>query len=172
MEIAGVIILIILVVVAYLGWQFFLRGKPLVLVREASTKRVTGSLARIVPESELVIEVNNDAAKNTITNITVLRELASRLGLSAPQGFKEEALLLTEEEKKEKASVDFAKKFNWENLRWVGEMKLLPNEKTEIAIPAERTKGLSDYIDFQYESKSGLGGSISFFRVNLDLEEE
>ena len=95
------------------------------------------------------------------------RSVALQLGLAAPAGFSAEELPLTEAERKDKAMVAFVKQYNMENLRWVGDVVLPAESKIDFSIPALATSPLAGSIDFQYEAKAGLGGSISQFRVNL-----
>jgi hypothetical protein len=164
--------LIVLVIIAYLSWRFVIRGDALGLVEPNTGDRVSAVVKQINPGKELVIEVTNNNKEHRITEISMLRSLASQLDVSEPTGFKVEALPLTEEDKKNKEMVEFVKEYNKENLRWVGSYKLAPISKTELAIPATVTSlPPSGNIDFQYEGKVGFGGSISFFRVSLDSQE-
>jgi hypothetical protein len=119
----------------------------------------------------LFLEITNNGKERRITEISMPRSVESQLGFSEPSGFKVEALPLTEAEKKDKEMVDFVAQYNRENLRWVGHFTLPAKSKTEFAIPASSASPLSGTIYFQYESKGGLGGSISHFRVNLAEQE-
>lgn len=163
--------IIVLLVIAYLAWRFVVQGDALVLLTPDTGDRVSATVAQIEPGKELVIKVLNDNKENQITQISMLRSLASQLGVSEPPGFKVEALPLTKEDKKNKETVEFVKEYNKDNLRWVGSYKLAPNSATELAIPATFSSLPSGNIDFQYESKVGFGGSISFFRVSLDSKQ-
>lgn len=163
--------LIVLVIITYFAWRFVIHGDALVLVTPETGNWVNAVVKQIDPGKELVIEVTNNNKENRITQISMLRKLASELGVSAPTGFKVEVLPLTEEDKKNKETVEFVKKYNNENLRWVGSFKLAPNSKTELSIPATLASLSGGSIDFQYESKVGFGGSISFFSVSLASQE-
>jgi hypothetical protein len=143
-------------------------GDAIVFLSPAPTKRVTGVVKRLTPGKEIVIEIENDSKKNSVTEISLPRSLAAQLGVSVPSGFKEEALPLTEKEKTNKDSVEFAEKYNRGTLRWAGSFPLTPNGKSELIIPATGSfQNAKGQIDFRYEEKLGFGGSISFFRVKL-----
>ncbi len=162
-----IISVVVLVIVAYFVWRFVVRGDGLVLITHDTGKGVTGVLKNVVPAKELLIEITNNGKERRITQISMPRSVASQLGLTEPSGFRVEELPLTEGEKKDKEMVAFVKQYNKDNLRWVGEFTLPAESKAELAIPAPAISPLAGSIDFQYEGKVGLGGSISHFRVNL-----
>lgn len=164
MKIIGVIVLLL---VAYFVWRFVVAGDPLVLVTQDSGDRVTAVVKRVIPAEALVIAISNNNKENRITQISMLRSVAQKLGVSEPSGFKTEELPLTEDDRKNTETVDFVKQYNIENLRWVGSLELAPNAATELVIPATAVPPISGIIDFQYEARVGFGGSISFFRLNL-----
>lgn len=97
------------------------------------------------------------------------REVADALGASPPDGFVAELMPLTEKEMKDKETVEYVENYNAETLRWGGRVELTPNEVRELRIPATNTMELAGRIDFQYDARVGLGGSISFFSLSLDL---
>lgn len=160
-----------LLIVAYIVWRFVVRGDGLVILTHDTGIGVTGHLDSVVPGEQLLIEITNNGKERHITEISMPRSVASQLGFSEPSDFKVEALPLTEAEKKDKEMVDFVAQYNRENLRWVGYFTLRAESKTKFAIPASSASPLFGTIDFQYESKAGLGGSISHFRINLAEEE-
>lgn len=163
--------LIVLVIVTYLAWRFVIQGDALVLFTPDDGNRVSAAVKRLEPGKELLIEITNNNKENRITEISMLRSLASRLGVSEPQGFKVEALPLTEGDKNNKETAEFVKEYNNNNLRWIGSFNLAPNSRTELAIPVTLMSLPSGSIDFQYEGKVGFGGSISFFQVSLSAQE-
>lgn len=164
MKIIGVVVLVI---VAYFVWRFVVRGDGLVLVTRDTGKGVNGHLNKVTPGKELLIEITNNGKERRITQISMPRSVALQLGLAAPAGFSAEELPLTEAERKDKEMVAFVKQYNMATLRWVGDLVLPSQSKIEFAIPALAASPLAGSIDFQYEAKAGLGGSISQFRVNL-----
>lgn len=168
MKIIGVVALLLL---AYFVWRFVVAGDPLVLVTPDTGDRVTAVVKRVVPGKALVIEIRNKNKDNRITQISMLRSVAQSLGVSEPSGFKVEGLPLTEDDRKSEETVDFVKQYNIEHLRWVGNLELVPNARTELAIPVTAMPPLNGIIDFQYEAKVGFGGSISFFRLDLAEQE-
>jgi len=169
MKIIGILVLVL---VAYFVWRFVVRGDGLVLITQDSGTHVSGTVKRVVPAKELVIEIINNGKERRVTQISMPKSVASQAGFSEPVDFKVEELPLTEDEKKDKETVAFVEQYNKENLRWVGDFTLPAESTTEFSIPASRISKASGSIDFQYESKAGPGGSISFFRVNLSELEE
>lgn len=162
-----IISVIVLVIVAYFVWRFVVRGDGLVLVTQDTGKSVSGLLKSVIPGKGLLIEIANNGKERRITQISVPRSVASQLGLAEPSEFRIEELPLTEGEKKNNEMVAFVNQYNKETLRWVGELTLPAESKTEFSIPASTVSPLAGSIDFQYEAKVGLGGSISQFRVDL-----
>ncbi len=164
MKIVGIAVLIL---VAYFVWRFVIRGDALVLVTPDAGGRVTAVVKRVVPDKEIVIEISNNSKANRITEISLSRAFAAQLGLSEPSGFRAETLPLSEGERKNREMAEYVEKYNKEEIRWVGNLALAPNAKTELVFPAKSASALTGEIRFQYEAKVGLGGSISWFRVNL-----
>ena len=165
MKIVG---LIVLIAIAYFVWRFAVGGDGLVLIGADTGKRVTASLKRIIPNESLVLEIDNNDKTNFITVISIPRQLAETLAVSPPEGFLVEPMPLSESERKDRETVEYAKEYDAQTLRWAGRFRLMPNELTELMIPARNTSDLSGRIDFQYEAKVGFGGSISFFSLSLD----
>jgi hypothetical protein len=158
--------IVLVMVVGFVAWRL-LSGGGLILVTPASADRVTAVVKQVVPNKEIVIEINNNSKNNSVSEITLSRATAAQLGVSPPQGFQQEPLPLTKDEANNKETADFVAQFNQENLRWVGKFPLAPDAKSELVIPAKSTAQPTGRIHFQYEAKVGLGGSISSFSVNL-----
>jgi hypothetical protein len=163
-----IIAVVFLVLVGYFAWRFVFQGDALVLLTPDSGQRVVAVVNRVIPDKELVIEIDNNSKENRITGISMPRQLVSRIGLSVPPGFEEQALPLTGEDRKDRELVEYVEKYNMDNIRWVGNRELTPNAVTEFTFPVTSANRLAGHIDFQYEAKVGFGGSISSFRVNLE----
>lgn len=97
MKTAGVAVLLL---VAYFIWRLVVAGDGLVLIAADSGRKLVGSVKRVIPEQEILLEVINNDRENSISEISLSRQLANRLGLSQPAGFKEEPLPLTESDRK------------------------------------------------------------------------
>lgn len=166
-----VIVVALAILATYFIWRFVVRGDALVLTVPNSGKRVAATVKRVIPDKEIVIEVDNNEDKNRITQITILRSLVAEWGMSSPAEFKEEPLTLTEEEKKDKEEVAFVEKVNKEEMRWVGNVPLALNAKTELVFPVKTAQKLSGIIRIRYEKKLGLGGVISSLKVDLAGQE-
>lgn len=158
---------VIIILIGFIVWRFVVRGDALFLLTANSGKQVTAKVKQVIPNTELIIEIDNNSREHHITEISMPRVLAMQLGVTKPIGFKEEVLPLTEEERIDKETVDFVKLYNKENIRWVGDFSLPPDAKIEITFPAADTSQLAGTIQFQYEAKLGFSGSIAFFRVDL-----
>ncbi len=159
-----------LILVAYLAWRFVVRGDALVLATAKPGKEVSAQLKRVVPEKEIVIEISVGTPNTRISEIDMSRVLAEELGVSPPPGFTVEELPLTEKEKSDKDTVEFAAKFNQETLRWVGDLAVAPGVPAEIVIPASRAAFLDGRVDLIYRRKSGFGGATGMLRVPLSAK--
>jgi len=157
---------LILVLVCYAAWRFLASGGALVVATDAP-QPVTASLQSIVPGREVVIRAESRDGEHRLTVISLPREVAAKLGASAPAGFREEALPLTPEERRDSSVIADAATYDRETLRWAGERTLPPNAPQLIVIPASAAMAIEGVISLQYEAKRRLGGSISFGRVSL-----
>ena len=168
MKVVGIALL---VMVAYFIWRFAIRGDALVLLGTETGKRVSASLKETKPNDSLVIEIDNNDKENFVTVISMPRDLAESMGASPPAGFKIERMPLSESEQSDEETVEYAKNYDLQTVRWSGNLQLVPDEVTELRIPVRSTADVAGRIDFQYESKVGFGGSISFFSLSLELPE-
>lgn len=168
MKIVG---LVILALIAYFVWRFVVRGDALVVITRDSGKKVTGAVTRVVPGKELVVEVDNPSKEIRITEISLARALVAGLGISAPEGFREEALPLTAREREDPESVAFVERFNREHVRWVGSHVVPQEGRAQLVFPIARAAEASGFIHFRYEARWGIGGSISSFRARLGSPE-
>jgi hypothetical protein len=160
--------IVLLVVVAYFIWRFAIRGDALVLLSADTGKKVSASLKDVIPDQSLVIEIDNNDKQNFVTVISMPRELAESMGANPPEGFTVEPMPLNESEKKDEETVEYAKNYDLQTVRWSGNVQLAPDDVTELRIPVNSTADLTGRINFQYEAKVGFGGSISFFSVSLE----
>lgn len=165
MKIIGIILL---VAVGYFIWRFAIRGDALVLLGADTGKKVSASLKEVIPSQSLVIEIDNNDKQNFVTVISMPRELAESIGASPPEGFAVERMPLSEAEQRDEETVEYAKNYDLQTVRWSGNFELTPNGLTELRIPVTSTTELAGRINFQYEAKVGFGGSISFFSVSLE----
>lgn len=168
MKIIGIILL---VMAAYFVWRFAVRGDALVLLSADTGKKVSARLKETIPNDSLVIEIDNNDKANFVTVISMPRDLAETMGASPPEGFKVERMPLSDSEQSDEETVEYAKNYDLQTVRWSGNLQLVPDEITELRIPMARTTGVAGRIDFQYESKVGFGGSISFFSLSLESPE-
>ena len=160
------VVVLLLAVTAFATWRFTVRGDGLLLVTDAPIS-VTFALEAVVPDKEIVIRAESGKNERRVTVISLPRELAARLGVSAPSGFREETLPLTPEERRDSSAVAEAAAYDRETLRWAGEFLIPPDEAQRIVIPATAAAHIEGAISLQYETKHALGGSIAFGRVPL-----
>lgn len=165
MRIIGIILLF---VVAYFIFRFAIRGDGFVLLSGDTGKRVSATLIKVIPNQSMVIEIDNNEKPNFVTVISMYRDLAESLDASPPDGFVVESMPLTEAEQKDEETVEYAKNYDLQTVRWSGNFELTPDDVTELRIPVKNTANIAGRIDFQYEAKVGFGGSISFFSVSLE----
>ena len=73
--------------VGYFVWRFVVGGDALVFIRTDSGQKVVANVKRVILEQEILLDINNIDEGNCITEISIYRQLVSRLGLSEPTGF-------------------------------------------------------------------------------------
>jgi hypothetical protein len=162
-----ILIVIIVLLVAYFAWRFIIIGAPIVFMTKAGEKPITAIVKEVRANKEIILEINSDSNTYKIDQITLPRELASRLKISPPVGFREELLSVSKDEESNKEAVDFVAKFNSETLRWIGNFQIQPNSKSFIVLPVNNTTTMEGKIYFKYSVKHIIGGTISTFNVNL-----
>ncbi|WP_345986907.1 hypothetical protein WCX18_06945 [Sulfurimonas sp. HSL1-2] len=162
--------IILLVLVGYFIWHFVIQNKPIVIATSNSGKKVSGTLKLPIQANQLTIQIQNNEHNTVITGIKVSRDVHDSLGLSAPNGFHQEAMAFEDSDDTE--TKEYVKKFNAETVRYDGNYKIGPNQKAELIFPITNLDDLHGEIDFTYEHKLGFGGSISFFSVQLNPERK
>ena len=106
------------------------------------------------------LELSGEDSEYRITDFSVSRDLAARLGMSSPTGFKEEPMPL-EEDETDTETVEFVAKWNAENLQWVCDLVIAPGEPIVVRIPATDPLAASGPLSISYEQVSTLGGHWS-----------
>ena len=102
----------------------------------------------------------------TLTEIHLPRELAQALGASPPTGFAYEPFVAGPKVGDEA----FVQKFNAETVRWVGRLDLPAEQDVVLSIPAQQPQAGSGTIQFRYERRGALGGSIRFCMLKLESQ--
>jgi hypothetical protein len=154
------------VFVLYFVWTFMIMNKPIVLMNTATSKRVSGKIVE-VKDKFISIEIDNNEYDNVITSVSMDRNISKELGIGTIDGLSEELMVVSEREKDNIEAIEWVKNYNKETIQWVGNLKLLPNQKTIIQIPIENIKDLHGRLSFDYERKVGFGGSMSSFYIDL-----
>lgn len=157
---------IFLILVGYFIWNFVIQNKPIAIFTSNSSQNVFGNIKMPLKPNQLSIQIQNNEHDISITTIEISREIRDTLGLSAPNGFREEALKSEDDDDAELKT--FVKQFNKENIRYVGNLNMKPNQKIELVFAINSLKSLQGKINFTYERKVGFGGSISYFSVQLN----
>jgi hypothetical protein len=101
-----------------------------------------------------------------VTEIELPRELAQALGASPPSGFTDEPYVAGPKVGDEA----FVQKFNQETVRWVGQLALPAEQDVVLSIPAQQPRAGSGTIQFRYEHRGTLGGSIRFCLLKLESQ--
>lgn len=105
--------------------------------------------------------------KNKIEEVVLSRDIVVQFGAAPPHGFREEPLALSKKEENDKETAGIVENYNREKIRFVGELKLVPDTKTLISIPVKDTSNIYGSVTFIYSKKFLLGGFTSYFSVNL-----
>lgn len=101
-----------------------------------------------------------------VTEIHLPRELAQALGASPPNGFTAEPYVAGPKVGDEA----WVQKFNSETVRWVGQLPLPAEQEVLLSIPAEQPRAGSGTIQFRYEHRGALGGSLRFCMLKLESQ--
>lgn len=101
-----------------------------------------------------------------LTEIHLPRELAQALGAFPPSGFTEEPYVAGPKVGDE----TFVQKFNRETVRWVGQLALPAEQDVVLTIPVQQARAGSGTIQFRYEHRGALGGSIRFCMLTLESQ--
>ena len=102
----------------------------------------------------------------SVTEIHLPRELAQALGASPPTGFTDEPYVVGPKVGDEA----FVQKFNRETVRWVGQLALPAEQDVVLTIPVQQAHAGSGTIQFRYEHRGALGGSIRFCMLTLESQ--
>ena len=94
-----------------------------------------------------------------VTSLDVTRVQADAVGLSTPEGFTVEPLI------DDGSDPEYTKRWNLENIRFVGSLSLVPSVPTILRIPISSDGSLPLLLKGRIEAKWGMGGTMSFFRV-------
>ena len=154
----GALLVVILVFLFWWSRNPIVFTAPEGLFSEVTARQVddpTGST--IVVE----LELSGETSGYTITELSLGRELATKLGVSAPAGFEEELLPLEEEELDDPESVRFVNEWNEENRRWTGGLEISPATPLVVRIPATYPLAASGPLTISYEQVSLMGGHWS-----------
>ena len=152
--------------VLYFVWNFMIMNKPIVMMNTATSKRVSGKIVE-VKDKFISIEIDNNEYDNVITSVSMDRNVSKELGIESIDGLSEELMIVSEREKDDTEAIEWVKNYNKETIQWVGNLKLVPNQKTIIQIPIKNIKELHGRLSFNYERKVGFGGSMSSFYIDL-----
>lgn len=117
------IIIVIVVIAVVLGvFLFWFARNAIILVTKGPG--ITVKTAAVPDEASHSIRVlmtlTGTQKPHSITEISMPRDLAQSLSVSAPKGFTEQLLPLDERSKSDAESIKFVKEYNRDKLRWVG----------------------------------------------------
>ena len=166
------IFLIILAVIVALVIGFYILSR-IVLVATIPGAGPAGDVEtetlESTPETGLRIRLTlvETDTEQTISTISMPRQLANDLGASPPDGFIEDPLKPEGREANDPESMKFINEWNQENIQWTGQQPLTPNEELVFVIPATSPSAGNGHIQFQYGRQGRLGGVIAGFGVNL-----
>lgn len=131
---------------------------------EVVLRQIAGLQSAIQVEARL----SGETEGYHLTEITATRAFVDALGLSAPAGFQEEPLPLTERERRDPDTVEWTKNWNRENVRWVGAMPIHPGKPVNITFSAESPEATTGELMITYERKRALGGILSSATLTLN----
>ncbi len=155
-------------VAAFLFW--WSRNPIVFTVPEGLMAEVVARQLEDADGDELVVELElmGEGDSYRITEVSLERQLADRLGLSPPEGFREEPLTLEEEDRSDPETVRFVTEWNAENVSWVCDLEIVAGVPIVVRIPAANAGADSGVLSISYESVSVLGGHWSSTTLMLN----
>ncbi len=161
----GVVLALLVVLLIWLSRTAFVFLAPEGAFPEVNARQLEDpSGTAVVVE----LELSGEKSGYRITDLSLSRHLAQSLGLSAPEDFTEEPLPLASSERDDPEIVRFVEQFNAENIRWIGDLEILPATPIVLRIPASDPLAEAGPLDIGYERSTGLGGHASGTRLVLN----
>lgn len=102
----------------------------------------------------------------SVTEIHLPRELAQALGASPPTGFTDQPYVAGPKV----GDAAWVQNFNRETVRWVGQLGLPSEQDVVLTIPVEHARAADGTIQFRYEHRGMLGGSIRSCTAHIGLQ--
>ncbi len=153
---------IILVMLMYVGWVMSQVAKDI--------ERKVNCTIDIRESSIMIAAVLVGADRNySVTEIRVPRHWGEAIAIAPPIGFSAQPYALDGETDPDR--VAWINEANERLIRWVGGADLIPDEATKLNFSIQSAPEESAKIDFTYETKIGVSGSISSFSVEIKVDE-
>jgi hypothetical protein len=163
--VAGVVIGIVLLLVALL---FIRLSRGPIVFAGPVTSKLTAVAVRDEGTRTLrcTLRFTGKDKPYSVTEIHLPRELAQVMGISPPNGFTDEPYVAGPKVGDEA----WVQKFNRETVRWVGQLALPPEQDVVLTIPAQHARAGKGTIQFRYEHRGMLGGSIRSCMLTLESQ--
>ena len=163
----GCAALLVLVLVLVIWWS---RNAIVFVAPEGAFPGLTARQLEDPSGTALVVELelSGETSGFKITDLNLRRDLAKTLGLTAPEGFEEELLPLEGSELNDPELVRFVDEWNAENIRWRGELEIVPATPIVLRIPASAPLVATGPLVINYGRSTGFGGHSSSARLVLN----
>jgi len=160
--IAGGIVVLALI---YVGW----------VISQAlrSVDEKVSSTSKVDKSKITIVAILSGADREyEVTEISFPRGWGESMGISSPIGYSAQPYTLADTDAPEDPeSESWVNETNEKSIRWVGSTKLAPDHPTSFEFPIQSTTPGKGTIDFVYETKIGISGSISFFSADIEVDE-
>ena len=160
----GAVLLLAVGVLVWWVWDLMVLMGPGGELPVVTLRQVEAPGGAILVEARL----SSEAEGYRLSEIVADRTLAEALGLSAPDGFVEEPMPLSDREKRDPDTVAWASEWNRENLRWTGAVPIRADESVLLRFAAASPTAASGLLRVSYEWKLGLGGGSAEATVTLN----
>jgi len=160
-------LLVLVAVVVFLIWW---SRNPIVFVSnqdavKLQARRLTDKEAETAIDLELSLTGSGDGY--FLSTIEIPRQVAEAAGIQPPAGFHEQSMPLEQPQDTEDA--EFVKKWNAENVRFVGRLDLKPGQRCLVSIPARDPRLVTGTLNLTYEWRGRyVGGSVRSAKVDLN----
>jgi hypothetical protein len=165
----GCAVLVVIAVVLAIVVILRLSRGPIVLASKGEAlPKVSVEISSSDPTGfTLAASLSRDVEGFFITDISAPRACAIALGLTAPPGFREEAMPLEAKERKDPEVVEFARKFDAENILWAGSLPVAFGKATLVRLPATAPTAGTCKLSVGYERRGRFGGMAAQASVTI-----
>ena len=157
---------LLLIFVAYAAWVIIFALDSTGVQPVATTEIVSGKI-------RVTITLPDVDSEHRITEVIFPREYGEQLEILAPPSFSLTPYSLEDTSDPNSAeAARWVEATNRRDIRWTGSVALLPDVPVVLEFPIRYKIAGNSTLRFQYESRVGISGQISFFNVPIEISAD